>query len=51
MGLNLGYIFLVCHFHEKGDMLKVSKHFCDVARLNHKIVDEYRAKNGVNKLV
>lgn len=42
---------LVRNFNETGDMLKVSKHFCDVARLNHMIVDEYRAKNGVNKLV
>ena len=41
---------LVRNFNETGDMLKVSKHFCDVANLNHRIVDEYRAKNGVNKL-
>lgn len=37
---------LVRNFNETGDMLKVSKHFCDVAHLNHRIVDEYRAKYG-----
>lgn len=37
---------LVRNFNETGDMLKVSQHFCDVARLNHRIVDEYRAKYG-----
>ncbi len=37
---------LVRNFNETGDMLKVSKHFCDVARLNHQLVDEYRAKYG-----
>lgn len=42
---------LVRNFNETGDMLKVSKHFCEVAGLNHRIVDEYRMKNGVNKLL
>lgn len=37
---------LVRNFNETGDMLKVSKHFCDVASLNHRLVDEYRAKYG-----
>lgn len=41
---------LVRNFNETGDMFKVSKHFCDIAHLNHKVVDEYREKNGVNKL-
>lgn len=37
---------LVRNFNETGDMLKVSKHFCEVAALNHRLVDEYRAKYG-----
>lgn len=37
---------LVRNFNETSDMLKVSKHFCHVAHLNHVIVDEFRKKQG-----
>ncbi len=33
---------LVRNFNETGNMLTVSKHFCEVARINHELVDEYR---------
>ena len=33
---------LVRNFNETGNMLNVSKHFCDVARINHELVDEYK---------
>ena len=35
---------LVRNFNETGDMLKVNRHFCDVAKLNHEIVVEAQAK-------
>ena len=33
---------LVRNFNETGNMLTVSKHFCEVARINHELVDEYK---------
>lgn len=35
---------LVRNFNETGDMLKVSDHFCKVAKINHEIVDEAQAR-------
>lgn len=35
---------LVRNFNETGDMLKVSKHFCEVARINREIVEELRGR-------
>lgn len=32
------------NFNETGDMFKPAKHFCDVAKLNHEVVDEAQAK-------
>ena len=39
---------LVRNFNETGDMLKISRHFCEVARLNREIVEEYRNQNAQN---
>lgn len=39
---------LVRNYNESnGNMLKINKHFCDVAFLNKRIVEEYRAKQVV----
>lgn len=35
---------LVRNFNETGDMLKVSDHFCKVARINREIVEEFKRK-------
>lgn len=32
------------NFNETGDMLKPAQHFCEVARINHEIVDELQEK-------
>ena len=40
-------VCLVRNFNENGDMLKVAEHFCDVARLNHQLFDEYRNASEV----
>ncbi len=32
------------NFNETGDMFKPAQHFCDVAKLNHEVVDEAQAK-------
>ena len=35
---------IVRNFNETGDMLKVSDHFCKVARINHEIVEEFKRR-------
>lgn len=35
---------LVRNFNETGDMLKVSDHFCNVARINREIVEEFKRR-------
>ena len=32
------------NYNETGDIFKPAQHFCDVAKLNHEIVDEAQAK-------
>ena len=36
----------VRNFNETGDMLSPAQHFCDVAKLNHQVVDEVQAKRA-----
>ena len=32
------------NFNETGDVVTPSQHFCDVAKINHEVVDEAQAK-------
>jgi hypothetical protein len=34
---------MVRNFNESGDIFTVPGHFCDMAALNRKVVEEYRA--------
>ena len=40
---------LVRNFNETGDMLKVSDHFCKVARINREIVEEFKRRHDAGQ--
>ena len=38
---------LVRNFNEGGDMLKINEHFCDAAKVNKEVVEDYFEKNKI----